>query len=428
MAVVTAVALCLAAGACGSRLGGGSGAEARPSVSLEPLPDTAASVPAGDCAGLANGTGLTADQLTIANASDVSGPVPGLFETARAGTKAFVEYFNATQKFCGRSLKLLTLDSRTDSGGDQQAAAQACQEAFALVGSMSAFDQGGAKTVADCGIPDLRAAAVNPARSASKVTFGANSLRTDLISTAVPDHFRSTHPDAAGHAAYLYINAGSAKLNAQSQIAAWQKRGFHWSYTQPVDVFEVNYSPYVLRMKREGVKYVQFLGPYKAAVNLASAMQQQGFKPDLFVLDPTAYNPDFVSLGGPAVEGTRVFINTALFEESAGNPELTLYLRWLKKVAPDATPTYDGLFAWSAARLFTEQAIRLGGKLTRTALLAALAGVHGWTGHGLTAPQDVGGRRTGACNAVLKLSDGHWVRESKGRYLCGDLVQTGVGK
>jgi hypothetical protein len=86
------------------------------------------------------------------------------------------------------------------------------------------------------------------------------------------------------------------------------------------------------------------------------------------------------------------------------------------------------MFAWSAARLFTEQAIRLGGKLDRRSLLASLSTVREWDGHGLFAAQDVGGRRSAKCSAIIRLKGRTWERESKGRFLCGDLVDTGVGR
>ena len=106
-------------------------------------------VTAGDCAGLKNGTGITDTKITIANASDMSGLVPGLFKDAQQAVQAYVAYFNAGQDICGRKLEYLPLDSRLDAGGDQQAAQQACEKAFAMVGSMAAFDSGGASVVTE---------------------------------------------------------------------------------------------------------------------------------------------------------------------------------------------------------------------------------------------------------------------------------------
>ena len=48
------------------------------------------------------------------------------------------------------------------------------------------------------------------------------------------------------------------------------------------------------------------------------------------------------------------------------------------------------MFAWSAARLFVERAIALGGKLSRAGLLADLAKVDNWTANGMHSPQHVG--------------------------------------
>ncbi|MQA26909.1 MAG: ABC transporter substrate-binding protein [Micromonosporaceae bacterium] len=231
-------------------------------------------------------------------------------------------------------------------------------------------------------------------------------------------------PSAAKNAAFLYLNAGAAAANAKSWIAGWKQRGFTFTYTEGIETSEFNYSPYVTQMKNKGVKYVQFLGSYQHAVRLATAMRQQGFKPDVFLLDPTGYNINYVKSGGSAVEGTRVFTNSATFEDPQ-TAEMRLYRGWLERVAPGATPSYFGLFAWSAARLFTEQALKLGGKLTRKSLIAAVAKVRAWNGHGLFAPQDVGGKHTAGCNSIIRLKHGKWVRESK-RYLCGAVVNTGV--
>lgn len=382
-------------------------------------------VPQANCAGLASGPGVGPREITIASAADLTGPTPGLYAAAQQAVAAFVGYFNHTSSICGRKLRLLALDSRTDAGGDQAAAARACTEAFAMVGSMSAYDLGGATTVSACGIPDLRAAALHPDRAGSPVVFSARSLRPDEVPAAVPDYFARTQPEAVRHAALVYVNSGAHPANAHSLAAGYAMRGFDWIYRQAVDVAEFNYAPYVMLMKQRGVRYVQFLGSYQRALRLADAMRQQGLRPDAFVLDPTAYDGGFVSAGGEAVRGARVVTDAALFEEAADNQELGLYLRWLAQEVPGAVPSYHGLFAWSAARLFTDLAARLGGTLTRATLLDALAGVTAWDGHGLTVAQDVGGRHSAPCAVVIRLDGGAWVRESGAQPLCGDVVRTG---
>ena len=234
----------------------------------------------------------------------------------------------------------------------------------------------------------------------------------------IADYVLKNHPDAAKHAAMLYINAGAAAENGKAQVAAMQKRGMHFDYVQGIDISEFNYSPYVQQMKDKGVQYVQMIGATAQFVRLAQAMQQQGFKPEVFMLDPTAYNPDFVQSGGDAVEGTTVFINFTPFEEAGSNKELQLYLSWLQQVKPGATPSFFGLFSWSAARLFVERAAALGGRLTRQSLVADLGKVDNWTANGLHSPQHVGPRHTGECWRFISLQHGKWVPAGGTKYQC----------
>lgn len=378
---------------------------------------------AGSCDGFENQTGVTDEKIVIANAADISGPVPGLFESAQQAVKAYVAYFNATSDICGRKLELLELDSRTDAGADQQAYARACESAFAAIGSMSAFDSGGAATAAKCGLPDLRSANVSTERQACASCFGVQSANPATFQNAVPDHIIKNYPKAANNAAYVWINAGVGPLNAQNQARAMERRGMRFVYKQGIDVSEFNYRPYVQAMQDKGVEYVQFLGAYQQAERLAKAMQEQGFTPMNFVLDPTGYDARYVQSGGAAVEGTRIFINIAMFEEARSNPEMALYQQWLQQVKPGATPTFFGVFSWSATRLFVEQAIALGGRLTRQTLVDSVKRVDNWTSNGIHSPQHVGSKETGDCWRWIRLEKGRWVPDGPTKFTCSGVTK-----
>ena len=373
---------------------------------------------AGSCGGFKNQTGITDKTITIGNSSDVSGPVPGLFEASQQAVRAYVAYFNATSSICGRKLALQSYDSRTDASADQQAYAKGCAQTFAMVGSMSAFDSGGASTAQGCGLPDLRSASVTFDRQACKTCYGAQSTVANQFQNAVPDWVKKNHPSAATHAAMLYINAGAASENAKTQVHAMETRGMKFSYVQGIDISEFNYAPYVQQMKDKGVQYVQMIGASAQFVRHAQAMQQQGFKPQVYMLDPTAYTKEFVQNGGAAVEGTTLFINFTPFEEASRNKELQLYLSWLQQVKPGAEPSFFGLFSWSAARLFVERAAALGGRLSRSTLLDSVSKVDDWTANGLHSPQHVGPRRTGECWRFIQLQHGRWVPVGGTRYSC----------
>ena len=383
----------------------------------------APSASGASCAGFKNQTGITDSTITIGNSSDISGPVPGLFSSAQQATKAYVAYFNSRSTICGRKLSLINLDSRTDAGADQQSYQKLCDQTFAAVGSMSAFDSGGAATAQGCGLPDIRSASVTATRNACTTCFSAESSGDHEFSNTVPDFFVRNYHDASQKAAFLYLNAGAAAENGKTQQAVETQRGMNFVYSSPIDVAEFNYGPYVQQMKDKGVRWVQFLGGYQQAVRLAQAMQAANFKPDIFLLDPTAYDAGFVKSGGSAVEGTVIFVMFTPFEQS--QPEVNLYKQWLQQVAPGSPPTFFGLFAWSAAKLFVQQATALGGQLTRASLVAKLKTVNNWTADGAHASMDVAGKHAPSCIRFLQLKGGQWTPFGPTSYQCDGFSKAG---
>ena len=401
----------------GATTGGGTtGGPAAPEGDADNAPGGGGE--AGACDGFKNQTGITDDKIVIANSSDISGPVPGLMQAGQDATRAYAAYFNATSDICGRKLEVLLLDSRTDAAADQVSYTRACDEAFAAVGSMSAFDAGGAAAAQRCGLPDLRAASASLERSRCTTCFGALSLKANEFENAVPDWVKANYPDAATKAGYVWINAGAVPANANYQADAMEKRGLKFVVRTGIDTSEFNYAPYVQELKDAGVEYLQFLGSAAHAVRMVQAMQQQGYKPDLFMMSQPMYEQSFVEQAGDAAEDTHIFITHVPFEEASSNAEIELYLAWLQQVNPGAKPTSYGLFAWSATRLFVEQATALGGRLTRASLVARLRQVKDWTANGAHGPQNVGSKHTGECWRFIKVEDGRFTSVGSRKYAC----------
>lgn len=410
-------------GDSGSVTGGGGGGTGGSDTTGGSGGDTAAKDPVlsskgVDCSGFKNQTGITDDKIILSNVSDLSGPVPGIFQATSDAVRAFAIYFNAQSDICGRSIEVLALDSRADAGADQQAYQKACEQSFAAVGSMSAFDSGGARVAEGCGLPDLRTASVTPERTACKTCFGTQSAHADYFQNSVPDFIKKNYPEGAKKGAYLYLNAGAAAVNGKAQISAMSKRGINYVYTQGVDVSEFNYGPYVQQMKDKGVQYVQWLGSYQHGVRLAEAMQQSGFEPDLFLFDPVAYNQGFVESGKESVDGATVFLNFVPFEEASSSQEMSLYLSYLRQVDPNSTPTFFGVFAWSAARLFVTKAVELGGDLNRANMIKQITGVKTWDGNKMHAPQSVGSKALAECWRFMQLKGGKWTPSFGKTYQC----------
>ncbi len=433
---VAALVAALALSACGSqvdpdtmaRLNGQAGvavgADGQPVTSDALGGDTGVDPGSSDDVGSSSG-GETGS--TVANIADISGPVPGLFQSAQDATKAFVAYYNASNPdgICGRSLKLSALDTRSDSAGDQQAYTRACDEAFAAVGSVSSQDQGGAGTAESCGIPDLRAFTVTPQRSGCVTCFSAYSIAPNLIPKANLDHWKKKEPRATQNIGIYYVNVPAAEVNAKSIAAAFEKNGSKVTRVQGIDTAEFNYAPYAQQMKSEGIGFVMYYGPLQFTIRLQEAMEQQGVDA-VFLTDPTVYDRNYVEQGGSTVDGTYVYSVIQRFEDTS-IPEMVLYRQWLERVAPGSTPNYYGLFAWSAARLFVQKATELGGALTRPALVQALKGVKDWDSNGIHAPMAIGAKTTPGCVKMFQLKGGSWSQTSPGDFMCGSLINSGVG-
>lgn len=383
----------------------------------------APAAPAGgaSCAGFKNTTGITDSTIRVGNASDISGPVPGLFTAAQQASRAFVQYFNSTGgTICGRKLVLDNYDTHTDGGGDQQAYTKGCTTDFAMVGSMSAFDSGGARAAQSCGIPDIRAISTTTERGACTTCFGTQPAGPEAFENAVPDYL--IKHTGGKNAAMLYINIGASAANGKSQVKHQTKRGVRYVVNRGIDIAEFNYSPYVQEMKDKKVTSVQFIASSAQFARLAQAMASADFHPKVYLIDPSAYNDDYTKVAGAAGIGTTVYLNFTPFEEAASNPEISLYIRYLQQVAPGAKPTFFGLFAWSATRLFVEQAVKLGGKLSRPALIASMRRVDNWTSHGGHAPQHVGSKKIADCWRFIKWTGSAWVPVDGRAYHCNGLT------
>lgn len=409
-------------GGTGSDAGGGTAGGGTGKSPATGANSAAGAGPKVSCAGFKNQTGITDKTIKIANASDVSGPVPGIFESAQEATRAYAAYFNSSSDICGRKLEVINLDSRTDAGADQQAYARACESSFAAVGSMSAFDSGGAATAQKCGLPDIRSTIVNPERQKCTTCFAAQAVETGMVPDAMVKWFIKNNKAATQHVAVLYINAGASPSNAKAQASAWGKAGWKIDYLQSIDVAEFNFAPYVQQMKNKGIKFVTYLGPYQNTIKLQQAMKQQGFKADVFLQDATIYDQKYVKQAGAIGNGTYVYMSNALFSDTS-NKEMQLYLAWLRQVKPGATPTFYGLYAWSAARLFVEQSLALGGKLDRKSLVSSMGKVTKWTSNGLHAPFGVGPGKMTPCQLVIQLNSGKWKQVSPKGYMCGNMVR-----
>jgi ABC-type branched-subunit amino acid transport system substrate-binding protein len=360
--------------------------------------------------GGATDKGVTADEIKLATIYDGTGVQGGLFNSAFQATQAAAAYFNSEGGICGRQVKIDAYDDHTESTGNRAATQNACTNDFAIVGSMSAFDDGGVPVIKSCGIPDIAAVPVTPQHETADTTHAAYPNRGDYFVEAYPKYIAKHYPDVIKHAGIIWLNASAPRSNAQARMSAYEKAGFQWDYHQEVQAVEPNYAPYVAAMRQNGIEYLTMVGNWQSIGRLLDAAAQQQWRPTVMDWDSVVYDPGFVEQYGQQAEGSLFYMNAAPLEEARSNKEVALYLYWLNKTCGDCTPTYFGEYAWSAARLFQSAAEQVKGNLTREALLKVIEGIHEWNDYGLSATHDPGRNLPSSCIFYGKIQGGKFVR------------------
>ena len=385
---------------------------------------------AGSCAGFKNSTGITNSTITIANVSDISGPVPGLFKSAPGRDRPTSRTSTRTSSICGRKLKLETLDSRTSEGGDQQAASTACGNAFAMVGSMGAFDAGGAGTVAQVRhARHPRGTSTETPRYRSPVSFGAYSLASaghpgravQLLQVAGRQRTRTRR--------FVYLNAGVGLAEREELHGRRAKLGYNFDNSAGIDVTTFPYDSYVQSMSDKGVQYVQYIGAYQYAVRAEEAIEARrssSFNP-IFVMDPIAYDQGFVQSGGQ--RGQRHVHLRRRAAVRGGRPQSR---------AGDLPAVAQRTSGGDAdvlrhLRLGGGRAVRAARRAARRQADPGIAAV-GRCGACTTARttrcsrRNTSARRSRptACRSI-QLNGGKWVRKTPYPYTCGAIIDSGTG-
>ncbi|MEX2393500.1 MAG: ABC transporter substrate-binding protein [Actinomycetota bacterium] len=365
----------------------------------------------GACAKATTGgaPGVTPTKLTIATLADVSGVQPGLFQSAHQAVRGAAAYINSTGGICGRQVEPLILDSKTDSGGNRAAMLEACDKAFAVAGSTSAFDDGSAAPGQSCGIPDISAITTNGAKYRATNVFPAYPNAGPKIANTPPKYIAKRYPDVVKKAAILWLNQAVTKSNAVAREKVWRDAGFDFIYEAEVQVLEANFTRFVSEMESRDVQYVTMVSDFQNIVRLQKTMRQQNYVPKVRDWDSVVYDSDYLA-EKDAVEGSFVFLNTALIEEASRVPEMKLYTEWLQRASPGAKPDFFGLYAWSAFRLMEQTAIKVGPNLTREKFMAALKATKTWDGHGIHGPHQTGAKQPTTCNIYAEVKGGRFQR------------------
>lgn len=358
-------------------------------------------------------TGVTAKAVTVGNVSIITGPVPGLFEGAPIGVKAYFAYINSKGGVHGRKL---LVDSKDDSFSGQQNETDT-QEAigsdFALVGSFSLFDGYGCKALAtNPAVPDV-SVTLDSGTNALPNVFSAQPLAVG--SSLGPLEYFKTHYPKDTTVGTIVSNAASALTQWEGREAALKHVGYKVVYVDDVNPLASDFTTDVINMRHDHVNAVDLtaLDWQDAAIFMQNAAAQD-WHPGLVFSGGPVYADQFIShAGGPvATNGILIGQVQALYlgQDSSALPAVKEFLQYVKKVNPSWTPDLYTLFGWTSAALFVQALQAAGAHPTRGAVLDQLKKITSFNAGGLLAPTDPAQKKPATCFVVMEIKDGKYQR------------------
>jgi len=406
-------------GASGSAAGaGGTGAVAATAVRGAQATSASAGVATPGlgvansvCAGPASGPGVSASEIDVGNVSTLTGPVPGLFLGAIHGMNAFAAYLNSVGGICGRKLVVKAADDDFSSSGNASATQSLVNNVFAMVGSLSAFDDGGASVLQSSGIPDA-GEALTSQRFDIPNNFSPQPQPLGINLAPYIYLKQSRFADASQHFATLMENAPAGIAFGNAQKSGLESIGYKFVYTDSnVEPTQTDFSADAEAMKSAGAQGLIFnaVGPLYADV--AKAMQNAGLTMPFATYNTNTYDPVFIPDAGSAANGAVLVQYLAMYQgEDAGSiPTVALFDKWYRALY-NATPDEFAAWGWLSGMLFVD-GLNAGGGITRTNLLNGLRSVTSFDGGGVAAQDDPAGKKPPACYLIVDVVDEKYVRD-----------------
>jgi hypothetical protein len=412
---------------------------------------TPTSAEAGGCEGVtlqATDIGVTADTLTVEVMADVGSPLaPGLFQGIIDALRGFATYVNSKGGIACRKLVVKEWDSHLDPTEAKNGQIDACQNAFAMVGSNALFNPDvsamvGCKDAAGVatGLPDLPGTANDPEQLCSSTTFMASSVvQRCPIAKSGPQHFTANagparwyvkHFPGLGHSMYMIPGDLPTTIQSATYIIRTQELGgVHYDATPKVSgrTEQAGYTPIIQTMRSLHIDSVTNGLTDTAMIRLRREAKAQGYDGvKLWTCIPSCYSKAFLESAAD-VDGTYVTLGNLPFEEKDMNENLAAFVDTLG----DKVNGFGGA-AWQSANLFKQAvddvvAAKGPNGLTRASFMEAVAKVKDFDSDGWGARKPTL-RSSSPCFVIVQLRDGAFHRvypEKKGTMDCnpGNLVE-----
>jgi ABC-type branched-subunit amino acid transport system substrate-binding protein len=361
----------------------------------------------------ASTTGITKKTVTVGNVSIISGPVPGLFEGASVGTKAYFAYINSMGGVNGRKLMVDVKDDAFSGPQNRTETQEAIASDFALVGNFSLFDSYGCKLLAsNTAVPDV-SVTLDPQTAALPNNFSPQPLAVG--SGLGPMTYYKKHYPKDMTVGAIVSNVQSSIDQWNGQKAALEHEGYHIAYVRDVGPTESDFTTDVISMRNDHVNAVDLTAlDWQVGAEFVADAAAQNWHPGLIFSAGPIYADQFIAhAGGPAAtNGIQIGQAQALYlgQDAANLPADKLFLKYTHQVNSSWQPDLFTLYGWTSAALFVQALKAAGPNPTRGSVIAQLKKITSFNASGLLAPANPAQKKPASCYVMMEILNGKYVR------------------
>ncbi len=365
--------------------------------------------------------GVTANSITVGSISEISAPIPGLFEGAKIGTEAYFAYVNSQGGVNGRKLVLDARDSAFSAGTVTNEAQSIAANDFAIVGGFSLLD-GSEQPAVDAAHLPVVTQVLTPAYYSDPNLYSAVPLVNNGEIDGPFKWLKSKYPQDIQHVGVIGSSAAATAVTAEHVFKnLTESLGYKWVYQRDAGYSETSFLPDIIKMKNAGVKIVFEPSQQGAYIsNIAEEMKQEGLNA-ILLSGSNTYEQNFNP--GSAGNGTIVTGVDALYmgQDAKVVPAVATFDHWAKKVDPQTQLDLYTLDAWINAELFVQALKAEGANPTRAGLEAQLNKITSFNADGLISTQNPAKKIPGQCWLAAEYENGTWKRiapDPKTGFVC----------
>jgi len=352
---------------------------------------------------------------------------PGIGHEASDAVKAMIDWCNQQGGINGRTVVGKYYDAKITETANVMA--EACTQAFMLVGQYFALPEGAEQTRIECGLPTVPGVVSGGALAMAPLAVASYPQPIDYYNVGAAAQIAQAFPDAVKKAATMLPIFPNITDYGQRFVRTVPSVG--WNFIGCDQTYAItgvsDYRPYVQKLKDCGAQVVFTLDLQTNMKNILDAAKQLDYSP-VWLNAASSYTSDLAATNTNGNGDNFYFGNSFVpLDYTPPGSANAAYVEIVKGSGGDLS--YGGQVSTSSFLLWATAAKACGNDLTRDCVMSKLKATHSWNAGGLSTTQDPGANTIDHCSQVMKLEGTkfvQWQPSAAGQFACDDSWATKV--